>query len=221
MIFLIGYVLLRHGSLFWTYVLLPVVFGLQFLWMIGLAFGLSALGVYFRDVKDVVMLYVTASLYILPIIYLPNALPAVVKGIIPVTLLAEQKLVVVTDNLQAAKGKKFKVGPATFNIESVGTTGNKQHEIKITYTEDSGENNYDWSRLQAIQQRVELQDASGKKIPSNARITNYMGPTSVQFSIVTNASGGNAKNGITVQRTVGTAKVARLGVWSSSSLGVH
>ena len=117
----------------------------------------------------------------------------VVKGIVPVTLLAEQKLVVVTDNLQAAQGKKFKIGPATFNIDSVGTTGNKQHEIKITYNEDSNEMNYDWNRLQAIQQRVELQDANGKKIAANVRITNYMGPNSIQFSIVTQASGSNAK----------------------------
>ena len=72
---------------------------------------------------------------------------------------------VVTDNLQAAQGKKFKIGPATFNIDSVGTTGNKQHEIKITYNEDSNEMSYDWNRLQAVQQRVELQDASGKPVP--------------------------------------------------------
>jgi hypothetical protein len=117
----------------------------------------------------------------------------VVKGIIPVTLLADQKLVVVTDNLQAAKGKKFKIGPATFNIDSIGTTGNKQQEIKITYNEDSNEMNYDWNRLQAVTQRVELQDANGKKISANVRITNYMGPNSIQFSIVTQASGNNAK----------------------------
>jgi hypothetical protein len=117
-----------------------------------------------------------------------------VKGIIPVTLLAEQKLVVVTDNLQAAKGKKFKIGPATFNIESVGTTGNKQHEIKITYNEDATENMWDYGRIQGVQQRVELQDASGKKIPSNVRITNYMGSNSIQFSIVSQASGSNAKS---------------------------
>jgi len=53
---------------------------------------------------------------------------------------------------------------------------------------------WDYSRIQGVQQRVELQDASGKKIPSNVRITNYMSPTSVQFSVVTQTSGGNAKS---------------------------
>jgi hypothetical protein len=119
----------------------------------------------------------------------------VVKGIIPVTLLAEQKLVVVTDNVLNAKGKKIKVGPATFNIDSINTTGNKQQEIKITYNEDSTDMNYDWGRIQAVQQRLELQDAKGNKIPSRVQIYNYNPPNGAQLSIIAQPAGNNSKVG--------------------------
>jgi lipopolysaccharide transport system permease protein len=80
--FLVAYVLLRTGTLPWTYALLPVVVTLHVLWMLGVAFGLSALGVYFRDVKDVLTLFVTASIYLLPIIFLPGALPDGLRHVI-------------------------------------------------------------------------------------------------------------------------------------------
>jgi len=80
--FLLVYVLLSTGTLPATYALLPVVVALHIFWMLGLAFGLSALGVYFRDVKDVVTLFVTASIYLLPIIFTPGALPVGLRYVI-------------------------------------------------------------------------------------------------------------------------------------------
>src|SRR5205823_9120802 len=41
----------------------------------------------------------------------------VLRGTVPVTLLAQQKPVVLTDAIMAAKGKKFTVGPTSFSIE--------------------------------------------------------------------------------------------------------
>ena len=117
----------------------------------------------------------------------------VLKGMITVTLLAEEKLVAVTDNLQSANGKKFKIGAATFTIDSLGTTGSKQHEVKITYNEDAGDNNWDYSRIQGVPQKLELHDANGKKVPADVRIMNYLSATSAQFSIVTQTSANNAK----------------------------
>jgi lipopolysaccharide transport system permease protein len=73
--FLMLYVLFTTGTLPATYALLPAVILLHLLWMLGVSFGLSALGVYFRDVKDVVTLFVTASIYLLPIVFTPGALP--------------------------------------------------------------------------------------------------------------------------------------------------
>ena len=116
-----------------------------------------------------------------------------VKGVIPVTLLAEQKPVVVTDSILSSKGKKLKVGTASFNIDDV-TNANKQHQIKITYNDESGENPYDYGRIGAIQQRLELQDAKGNKIPANVQIYQW-GQNNAQLQIMTHGAAGNAKIG--------------------------
>lgn len=80
--FLMLYVLFTTGSVPATYALVPAVVTLQLLWMLGLSFALSALGVYFRDLKDVVTLFVTASIYLLPIVFTPGALPAGLQHVI-------------------------------------------------------------------------------------------------------------------------------------------
>src|SRR5207249_291249 len=49
---LVGYVLVSHGSLPWTYALLPVLWLGQFLAMCGLSYALSAVGTFVRDIKD-------------------------------------------------------------------------------------------------------------------------------------------------------------------------
>ena len=82
--FIICYVLITTGSLPWTYTLLPLLFILHFLMMIGIGLLLSSLGVYFRDLKDLVRLFVTAGVYLSPIIYIPNAVPSALKPIIAV-----------------------------------------------------------------------------------------------------------------------------------------
>ncbi|HEV3445634.1 MAG TPA: hypothetical protein VG099_13385 [Gemmataceae bacterium] len=115
-----------------------------------------------------------------------------VKGVIPVTLLSEQKPVVVCDSILASKGKKIKVGTANFNIDDV-TTANKQHNIKITYNDESGENPYDYGRIGTIQQRLELQDAKGNKIPANVQIYQW-GQNNAQLSVITQGA-PNAKIG--------------------------
>jgi lipopolysaccharide transport system permease protein len=80
--FLILYVFFTTGTVPASYVLLPALVVLHLLWMLGVSFGLSALGVYFRDVKDVVTLFVTASIYLLPIIFTPGSLPAGLRHVI-------------------------------------------------------------------------------------------------------------------------------------------
>jgi hypothetical protein len=118
----------------------------------------------------------------------------VLKGIIPVTLLAEQRPTVVTHKLLSSQGKKFKAGNATFNIDSVVTQKNKQYEVKISYSEESGDNNYDWSRIQSVQQRISFQDEKGLKYQQSIRSTSYNGPNSAQFGFHLNG-GTNSKLG--------------------------
>jgi lipopolysaccharide transport system permease protein len=79
---LIVYVLWTTGSLPATYALLPVLLALQLMAMIGVAYVLSSVGVYFRDIKDVVQLLAMAGAYLLPIFYLPSWVPAVLQPLL-------------------------------------------------------------------------------------------------------------------------------------------
>lgn len=79
---IIVYVLGTHGSIPWTYLLLPLLMVLQVGVMLGIAFCLSAVGVFLRDIKDVVQLFAIAGMYLLPVFYLPNWAPAPFKPIL-------------------------------------------------------------------------------------------------------------------------------------------
>ncbi len=76
------YTLVRDQSLPWTYVLLPVAGILHALTALGCAWALAAIGVFFRDIKDFVVLAATGMVYVLPIVYLPAWVPALFKPII-------------------------------------------------------------------------------------------------------------------------------------------
>jgi lipopolysaccharide transport system permease protein len=73
---LIVYVLVRFGGLHATYALLPVLIVLQLMAMIGVGYVLSVVGVYFRDLKDFVQVFAAAAIYMLPVFYLPQWVPA-------------------------------------------------------------------------------------------------------------------------------------------------
>jgi lipopolysaccharide transport system permease protein len=74
--FLVGYTIIVYHAVPWTYVLAPVAFGLQFGAMCGAAFLLAALGVFLRDVRDVVQLSSIVLIFLMPIVYLPGEVPA-------------------------------------------------------------------------------------------------------------------------------------------------
>jgi lipopolysaccharide transport system permease protein len=76
---LISYVLLSHGSLPWTYALVPVLFLFQILAMIGISYIFAAIGTYFRDLKDFVQVFATIAMYFMPIFYLPDQVPKAFK----------------------------------------------------------------------------------------------------------------------------------------------
>lgn len=81
-ILLVGYVLISHGSLPWTYLLLPVLIVLQVMAMIGVAYLFSAIGAYFRDIKDFVQLFAVSGIYLLPVFYLPTWVPPLFKPLL-------------------------------------------------------------------------------------------------------------------------------------------
>lgn len=79
---LIAYVLISHGGLLWSYLFVPVLFMLQLLAMIGISYIFSAVGAYFRDLKDFVQLFGMIGMYLTPTFYLPNQVPSIFRPLL-------------------------------------------------------------------------------------------------------------------------------------------
>ena len=82
LVLLIIYTLVTSQTLPWTYVFLPLLILFQTLAMIGMSYLFSSIGVYFRDLKDFVLVFLSIAFFILPILYLPESIPAAVRPIL-------------------------------------------------------------------------------------------------------------------------------------------
>jgi lipopolysaccharide transport system permease protein len=69
------YTLLFVGPLHWTYLLLPYLIVLLALLCIGMALLLASLGVFLRDLKDVVQVFAFVGIYVSPIFYTLDTVP--------------------------------------------------------------------------------------------------------------------------------------------------
>ncbi len=65
-----------------TWLLLPITLFFQFLAMVGVAFLLSAVAVFFKDAKDIVGVFCLIAIFLMPIVYLPNMVPGVFRYIL-------------------------------------------------------------------------------------------------------------------------------------------
>ncbi|MEN6623374.1 MAG: ABC transporter permease [Smithella sp.] len=81
-IILILYVIIKYQYVPATYALIPFVFILQIMAMIGVSYILSSVGVYFRDLKDFVQVFCVIGMYIMPIFYLPDQVPKIFRPIL-------------------------------------------------------------------------------------------------------------------------------------------
>ncbi len=79
---LLIYTLLTSHTLPWTYVFLPILVLFQALAMIGMSYLFSSIGAYFRDLKDFVQAFLSIAFFILPILYLPESIPAAVRPVL-------------------------------------------------------------------------------------------------------------------------------------------
>jgi hypothetical protein len=109
----------------------------------------------------------------------------VIRGHIPVTLLAEQTPVVVAPDILKAKGVRAKVDTTSFAIEEVTALANKQVLVKMTVTEAT-DNPHDYTWMNSLYQRIELQDDAGNK-----------------FAIVSNNWGNNSPGSVQLTTTFG------------------
>ncbi|MDZ4785469.1 MAG: ABC transporter permease [bacterium] len=69
------------GTLHWTVVYVPIVLLPLILFSLGMAWFLSALGVFVRDIVQVVPILVTALMFLSPIFYPASALPGKLKAL--------------------------------------------------------------------------------------------------------------------------------------------
>jgi lipopolysaccharide transport system permease protein len=79
---LLAYVLVSHGMPPATYLLLPVLIAVQVMAMIGVGFALAALGALLRDLKEIIQIVITAGIYVSPIFYLPDWVPAAFRPLL-------------------------------------------------------------------------------------------------------------------------------------------
>jgi lipopolysaccharide transport system permease protein len=74
--------LVWQGRLPLTYGMLPLLFALQLLAMIGTSYILSSVSVYFRDLKDLIQVFCVIGVYLMPVLYLPDWVPASLQSLL-------------------------------------------------------------------------------------------------------------------------------------------
>lgn len=82
-----------HGQLHWTVLLLPVVLLPLVVFTLGVAWFLAAIGVYVRDVGQVMGVFTTVLLFVSPVFFPLSAIPAELQKFIllnPLTFIIEQ-----------------------------------------------------------------------------------------------------------------------------------
>jgi lipopolysaccharide transport system permease protein len=89
---LVGALLLTHGSLPWTAVLFPGVLLLLLPFVLGSVWLLSSLGVFLRDLQQVIGVVIMLALFLAPVFYPVSAVPEPLRsalGLNPLTYVIE------------------------------------------------------------------------------------------------------------------------------------
>jgi lipopolysaccharide transport system permease protein len=87
MVVLLAFVLFGTGGIPWTALLLPLVWLPLLLVTLGLTWGLAALGVYLRDIGQTIGLVTTLLLFLSPVFYPVDAVPAAFRWIVELNFL--------------------------------------------------------------------------------------------------------------------------------------
>lgn len=74
--------LVLRGAVPWTLVLYPLILGLQAVFVIGVALGLSALTVVFRDLRHLTEVGLTMMFWLTPIVYSVSMVPDRIKTVL-------------------------------------------------------------------------------------------------------------------------------------------
>lgn len=65
-----------------TYLLIPYILLIQAILLLGINYIISSISVYLKDVKDVVQVLCVVGVYVMPVIYLPEAVPQMFRILI-------------------------------------------------------------------------------------------------------------------------------------------
>jgi lipopolysaccharide transport system permease protein len=76
------YIVVARGTIPATFLLLPVLLALHLLMLWGLALLLAAITPYFRDVPELVRVFLTVNIYLMPVMYLPDMAPAPLRAVL-------------------------------------------------------------------------------------------------------------------------------------------
>lgn len=112
------------------------------------------------------------------------------RAVVPVTLLVDQKPETVVADVMTVKNKKVTLGTTTFHIEKCELTKEKQYQLKMSVTEDKLEpNDYTW--MNTLYRRVELFDEKGNKFQTYGSSWSHNAPNHVQVTFNYGSPGGN------------------------------
>jgi lipopolysaccharide transport system permease protein len=94
MLILMGIFLISGGAVHWTVVLAPIVLTPFIVFALGASWFISVLGVYVRDLSQIMGVFVTVLLFLGPIVYPFSAIPQEMKAYVlwlnPLTIIVEQ-----------------------------------------------------------------------------------------------------------------------------------
>jgi hypothetical protein len=108
-----------------------------------------------------------------------------IRGSLPVTLLAEQRPEIVIDKVMDVKNKKFDGRDVSLEVEEAKETPGKTVQVVMTARRSGKDSNqYDYTWTNSLHQRVELTDEKGGKYQSNGFNWNNGTPTSVQGTFI-------------------------------------
>jgi hypothetical protein len=88
------------------------------------------------------------------------------------------------------KGTKSEIGGTKFSIDDVTETPAKQYQLKLSISEDLKDNPNDYSWMNSLYQRIELQDDKGVKFQIVGTQWNNSAANHVEMMLTYGAPGG-------------------------------
>lgn len=116
------------------------------------------------------------------------------RGLIPVTLLGEQKPEVTIPDILKAKGKKVTSSTVELQIENVTEQNKTRYLIKMNVRNLASNASSDYTWMNSVHQRIELQDAKGNKYYSQGMNWENSSPAYLQATFIF-GNNGNATLG--------------------------